>query len=178
MNRRILTIMILISALLVLLVPAASADVVFSNYPDNGVYGGWCNQVALGFTVPDDQNYQLNSVRMGLRHIIDDSVTLHLYSDDDGKPGEALQAIDTRTVRQHHTYNFSANTAQLEAGETYWLYVDASACNVTWDDIGERAPRGDFSIVGYMRFTNEWVDASDSGRLMPSLVLDAITLGG
>ncbi|MDQ7024369.1 MAG: choice-of-anchor R domain-containing protein [Anaerolineae bacterium] len=179
MNSRRLTTVMLIFSILVLLVATVSADIVFSNFPDNGVYGGWCSQVALGFRIPEEDDYRLNSVQISLRHILDDSVTLQLFSDRNGLPNQALQTIDTRQVNKDNAYTFDANSGiRLNAGETYWLYIDASACNVTWDDIGESNPSGQFSIVGYMRYTNEWVDASDDGRLMLAVMIDAVVAGG
>ena len=116
MKSHITKMAITLAVSLMLIMSTASADIVFSNYPDNGVYGGWCSEVALGFTVPQGADYQLNSVRIGLRHMIDDSVTLNIYSDNAGQPGEVLQSIGTRIVRKHHTYSFNSGSIALKSG--------------------------------------------------------------
>jgi hypothetical protein len=165
--------------LLLVLVPNVLAENIFGNLPDNGVYGGWCSPVALGIEVPQGEGYRINNVRLGLTHLAADTVTLQVYSDNDGVPGQAVATINSRTVTRNNIYTFDASTEMtLAGGQTYWLYVDASACNVTWDDIGEAQPSGDFSVVGYMRYTGEWVDASDGGRLIPALVMDATLMTG
>ena len=174
---KLLILTILLIALAI--VPSVFADEVFGNLPDNGVYGGWCSPVALGFSVPEGENFRLDAARLGLTHLANDSVTLEIYSDNEGVPGQAVATIGNRTVVRDSIYTFEAGGGMtLSGGQTYWLYVDASACNVTWDDIGEVQPSGDFSVVGYLRFTNEWVDASDDGRLMPALLLNATELSG
>jgi hypothetical protein len=168
---------LLIAAVLLIaltIVPSVFADEVFGNLPDNGVYGGWCSPVALGFTVPEGQNFSLDAVQLGLTHLADDTITLQVFNDNAGVPGAAVATIDSRTVTRNAIYTFSAGSGMtLAGGQTYWLYVDASACNVTWDDIGEVQPSGDFEVVGYVRYTGVWVDATDDGRLMPALLLNA-----
>ena len=157
-----------------ILVPSVMAESIFGNLPDNGVYGGWCSAVALGFEVPAGESYQLNNARLGLTYLAQDDVTLQVYNDNDGAPGEAVAVVGSRTVLRNNIYTFDANAGlTLAGGQTYWLYVDASECNVTWDDIGETQPSGDFNVVGYMRYADGWVDATDNGRLMPALMLDA-----
>jgi hypothetical protein len=163
--------------LTLILVPNVMAESIFGNLPDNGVYGGWCNAVALGFEVPAGESYQLNNARLGLTYLAQDDITLHIYNDLDGAPGQAVATIASRTVTRNNIYTFDASAGMtLAGGQTYWLYVDASECNVTWDDIGEAQPSGDFNVVGYMRYADGWVDATDDGRLMPALMLDATTV--
>lgn len=173
---KLLTLTILLMALIV--VPSVLAENVFGNLPDNGVYGGWCSPVALGFEVPAGEDYRLDSVQLGLTYLAQDTITLEIYSDSAGLPSQFIATIDSRTVNQNHIYTFDANADMvLAGGQTYWLYVDASGCNATWDDIGEVQPSGEFSVVGYMRYVNEWVDATDDGRLMPAFILNATALG-
>ena len=172
---KLLTLAIFVIALTI--VPSVFADEVFGNLPDNGVYGGWCSPVALGFSVPEGQNFSLDSIRLGLTHLANGSITLQIFSDNEGVPGEAVATLGNQTVTQNNIYTFDASMT-LAGGQTYWLYVDASACNVTWDDIGEVQPSGDFSVEGYLRYTSEWVDATDDGRLMPALLLNATEVSG
>jgi hypothetical protein len=174
---KLLTLAILMIALT--LVPSVFAEEVFGNFPDNGVYGGWCSPVALGFAVPEGASFSLDNVRLGLTHLADDTITLQIFSDNAGVPGQAVATIGSRTVTHNANYTFDAAAGMsLAGGQIYWMYVDASACNVTWDDIGEVQPSGDFSVVGYLRFTDEWVDATDDGRLMPALLLNATVVSG
>ena len=169
----------LMIVLLLLAIPTAFAQDVVSNLPTDNVYEGWCSPVAVGFEVPDGNNYRLTNLRAAMRHINTDNMTFTLHRDSNGTPGAMMTIVDTLTVTKDGIYNFVPGASVvLEGGQTYWIYADASACNATWDDLGASRPTGEFSIVGYVRQTDDWVDASLNGRLTPKFVLEAEALDG
>jgi len=166
----------LIIVVLLLAIPAFAQEMM-SNLPADGVYEGWCSPVAVGFEVPAGNNYRLTNLRAALRHMNDDSLTLVLYRDNDGLPGARIATISTQTVTSDAIYDFvPGDEVVLEGGQTYWIYADASACNATWDDLGEAQPSGAFSVIGYVRQTEGWVDATLNGHLMPAFALEATAL--